>query len=64
MILPTNNRVDVYQYLNAQMKYLPDKSVKKLLKTMIYSNKAVYLVKIQTEDQKMTPTIIKGQIQV
>ena len=45
MILPTNNRVDVYQYLNAQMKYLPDKSVKKLLKTMIYSNKAVYLAK-------------------
>ena len=45
MILPTNNRVDVYQYSNAQMKYLPDKSVKKLLKTMIYSNKAVYLAK-------------------
>ena len=42
-ILPTNNSVDVYQYSNAQMKYLPEKSVKKLLKTMLYSNKPVYL---------------------
>ena len=43
MILPTNNSVDIYQYSNAQMKYLPVKSVKKLLKTMLYSNKLVYL---------------------
>ena len=42
-ILPTNNSVDIYQYSNAQMKYLPEKSVKKLLKTMLYSNKPVYL---------------------
>ena len=27
------------------MKYLPEKSVKKLLKTMLYSNKPVYLAK-------------------
>ena len=27
------------------MKYLPEKSVKKLLKTMLYSNKWVYLAK-------------------
>ena len=44
MILPTNNSVDIYQYSNAQMKYLPEKSVKKLLKTMLYSNKPVHLV--------------------
>ena len=31
-ILPTNNSVDIYQYSNAQIKYLPEKSVKKLLK--------------------------------
>ena len=43
MILPTNNSVDIYQYSNAQMKYLPEKLVKKLLKTMLYSNKPVYL---------------------
>ena len=43
MILPTNNSVDIYQYSNAQMKYLPEKSVKKLLKTMLYSNNLVYL---------------------
>ena len=44
-ILPTNNSVDIYQYSNAQMKYLLEKLVKKLLKTMLYSNKPVYLVK-------------------
>ena len=44
-ILPTNNSVGIYQYSNAQMKYLPEKSVKKLLKTMLYSNKPVYLTK-------------------
>ena len=44
-ILPTNNSVDIYQYSNAQMKYLPEKLVKKLLKTMLYSNKPVYLAK-------------------
>ena len=43
MILQTNNSVDIYQYSNAQIKYLPEKSVKKLLKTMLYSNKPVYL---------------------
>ena len=44
-ILPTNNSLDIYQYSNAQMKYLPEKSAKKLLKTMLYSNKPVYLEK-------------------
>ena len=44
-ILPTNNSVDIYQYSNAQKKYLPEKSAKKLLKTMLYSNKTVYLEK-------------------
>ena len=42
-ILPTINSVDIYQYSNAQMKYLPEKAVKKILKTMLYSNKPVYL---------------------
>ena len=42
-ILPTSNSVDIYNYSNAQMKYLPEKSVKKLLKNMLYSNKSVYL---------------------
>ena len=43
MILPTDNSVDIYQYSSAQMKYLPEKSLKKLLETMLYSNKPVYL---------------------
>ena len=53
-ILPTNNSVDIYQYSNAQMKYLPEISVKKLLKTMLYSNKRVYLAK----DTKRRPNKI------
>ena len=44
-ILPTNNGIDIYQYSNAQLKYLPEKSVKTLLKMMLYSNKPVYLDK-------------------
>ena len=43
MILPTNNSVDIYQSSNAQMKYLPEKSAKNFLKTMLYSNKSIYL---------------------
>ena len=42
-ILPTNNSVSIANYSNAQMKYLSEKSVKKLLKTMLYRNKPVYL---------------------
>ena len=44
-ILPTNNSVVIYQYSNAQLKYLPEKSVKTLLKKMLYSNEPVYLDK-------------------
>ena len=44
-ILPTNISIDIYQYSIAQMKYMPEKSVKKLLKTILYSNKPVYLSK-------------------
>ena len=42
-ILPTNNNVDVYQYSNAQLKYPPEKSVKIVLKNLLYANKPVYL---------------------
>ena len=35
--------LDIRRYSNAQMKHLPAQSVKKLAKTMLYSNKAVYL---------------------
>ena len=44
-ILPANTSIDIYQYSNAQLKYLSKKSVKTLLKTMWYSNKPVYLDK-------------------
>ena len=45
-ILPTNNTLSVANYSNAQLKYLPKKAVKKLLKTMLYSNITVYLTGI------------------
>ena len=41
MILPTSNSVSSANYSNAQMKHLSAKSVKELLKTMLYSNIAV-----------------------
>ena len=42
-ILPTNNNVDVYQFSNSQLKYLPKDSVARLLKSSLYSNRPVYL---------------------
>ena len=41
LLLPTNNSVNIANYSNVQMKHLPEKSVKKLAKTMLYSNKTV-----------------------
>ena len=43
VILPTNNSVSIANYSNAQMKHLPAKSVDKLMKTMLYYNKPIYL---------------------
>ena len=42
-LLPTNNSIAIHHYSNSQMTYLPEKSIKKLLKTMLYSIKQVYL---------------------
>ena len=41
--IPTNKRVDIYQYSNAQLKYLPKKAALTFLKTFFYCNKPVYL---------------------
>ena len=43
MILPTNNSVSIVNYSNTQIKHLPEKSVDKLMKTMLYYNTLVYL---------------------
>ena len=50
LILPTNNSISIANYSNAQMKYLPEKSLKKLAKFMLYSNKAVYLYDDDDDD--------------
>ena len=61
IILPTNNSVPIHHYSNAQMKCLSQKSVKNLLKTILYSNKPVYLAANtdrrrynDTDDNKIT----------
>ena len=42
-ILPNDKTLSIYDYGNAQLKYLPDDSVKKIQKPFLYSNEAVYL---------------------
>ena len=61
IILPANNSVPIHHYSNAQMKCLSQKSVKNLLKTILYSNKPVYLAANtdrrrynDTDDNKIT----------
>ena len=63
-IFPTNDSVDIYQYSNVQMKHLPEKSVKKPLKTMLYSNKPVYLTKDVDRDRIMTIATIEELIEI
>ena len=43
IILRTNNSVNIYQYSNVQLKYLPKKAALTFLKTFLYCNKPVYL---------------------
>ena len=52
VILPTNNSVSIANYSNAQMKHLPSKSVDKLMKTMLYYNKPVYLDDDDDDDDR------------
>ena len=42
-ISPTDRTVSVYDYANAQLKYLPSDSVKKIRKPFLYTNREVYL---------------------
>ena len=41
--LPTDKTLSIYDYANAQLKYLPKNSVKKIRKSFLYSNLPVYL---------------------
>ena len=42
-ILPNDKTLSVYDYANAQLKYLPKDSVKKIRKQFLYSDRKVYL---------------------
>ena len=44
-LIPTFSPYEIYQYSHAMMKHLPKDSLKKLEKTMLYSNMPVYLNK-------------------
>ena len=45
-LIPTFSPYEIYQYSNATMKHLPEDSLKKLEKTMLYSKTPLYLKKI------------------
>ena len=43
-ILPTNNSLSIANYSNGELKYMPDKALKPLEKTLLYSNLPVFYV--------------------
>ena len=42
-ILPTDKTIEIYDYAESQLKYLPKDSVKKIESSFLYSNQAVHL---------------------
>ena len=42
-MISTDKTLSIYDYVNAQLKYLPNDSIKKLRKSFLYSNLPVYL---------------------
>ena len=42
-ILPTDKTIEIHDYAEAQLKYLPEDSVKKIRKSILYTNHPVYL---------------------
>ena len=56
IILPTNNSIDVYQYLAQQLKYFPETSLYTVAKTFLYSKKTVYLEDGKVKRDHANPT--------
>ena len=42
-ILPTDKTIEIYDYAESQLKYLPTKSLNKIKSTFLYDNNAVHL---------------------
>ena len=42
-ILPTDKTIEIHDYAEGQLKYLPSDSIKKIRKSFLYANQAVYL---------------------
>ena len=42
-ILPTDKTIEIHDYAESQLKYLPKDSLKKIRKSILYTNAAVYL---------------------
>ena len=42
-ILPTDKTIEIHDYAEGQLKYLPDNSLKKIRKSFLYTNESIYL---------------------
>ena len=57
-ILPTNNTLNIANYSNAELKYLPAKAIKPLEKTLLYSNSPVYYVNGEDRRSQAAATLV------
>ena len=56
-LMPTFSTYEIYQYSDAMLKHLPEKSHKNLQKTLLYSNKPVFYNKTTIERRTYNTTI-------
>ena len=56
-LMPTFSPYEIYQYSDAMLKHLPEKSLKNLQKTLLYSNKPVFYNKTTIERRTYNSTI-------
>ena len=57
-ILPTNNTLNIANYSNAELKYMPAKALKPLEKTLLYSNSPVYYVNGEDRRSQAAATLV------
>ena len=50
-LIPTFSPYEIYQYSDAMLKHLPEKFLKKVEKTLLYSKKSVYFNKTTLDRQ-------------
>ena len=57
-LIPTFSPFEIYRYFDSMFKYLPKKSLGKIKKTMLYSNKLVYYNWKTTEKRTFNSTML------